>query len=80
MNIASFVLGLVSILGGSLLCFVPPILGIIFGILGRKEPENKGLGTAGIVLSAISLVLAIIGSILYFGFIAAMIAGAAAAN
>ncbi|AKL98226.1 DUF4190 domain-containing protein [Endomicrobium proavitum] len=76
MNIASFVLGLVSFLGGSLLCGVPPILGIIFGAIGlsRKE-DNRNLGIAGIILSALS----VIGWVLiYFFFIAAMVAAGAA--
>ena len=56
MNVASFVLGLVSVLGGVVLCGIPPILGIVFGIVGisRKE-DNKGLGIAGIVLSGLSI-------------------------
>ena len=75
MNVASFVLGLISFLGGSLLCGIPPILGIIFGVIGvSKKKENKGLGIAGIVLSGISLAGWCLAYFVFFGASIASIA------
>ena len=55
MNIASFVLGLISLIGGGFV--ILPILGIIFGIVGlSKKAKNSGLGIAGIILSALGLI------------------------
>lgn len=75
MNIASFVLGLVSWVGGS--CFIiPPILGIIFGIIGlNKKEDNRGLGIAGIVLSAVGLVVVLVWVLIFGG--AAVLSGLA---
>ena len=76
MNIASFVLGLISFLGGSLLCGIPPILGIIFGIIGvSKKKDDKGLGIAGIILSGLSLAG---WCLVYFVFFGASLASIAA--
>lgn len=51
MGIASFILGLLGVLTFGVL-YVPEILGIIFGILGRRDTTKKtGLATAGLVLS-----------------------------
>ena len=36
------------------------IIGIILGVLGRKNQEKKGMATAGLVCSIIALVLGII--------------------
>lgn len=55
MAIASLVLGIVSFLCCGLPC---SIAGLIFGILSKKrQPENNGMATAGIVLSIIALAL-----------------------
>jgi len=77
MNIASFVLGIVSFLGGSLFLGILPVLGIIFGIIGlNKKEKNPGLGIAGIILSALSLV----GFILLVAFASTAILAAAHAG
>lgn len=67
MGVASLVLGIISLLfglfSGGLLGWVGAILaivGIILGALGRKNPEKKGLATAGLVCSIIGLVLCLI--------------------
>ncbi len=66
MAVVSLVLGIIGLLisvflnavgwVGSLL----GILGIIFGALGRKNAEKKGLATAGLTLSIIAVVLGIL--------------------
>lgn len=55
--VAGMVLGIISLLCcGNLLT---AILGLIFGIKGRKS-QKKGMATAGIVTSVIAIVLAVI--------------------
>lgn len=63
-SIASLVLGLISLLCawfgyGALISVITGIIGIILGIKGNKI-QQTGVGTAGIVLSIIGLVLSII--------------------
>ena len=63
-SIASLVLGLISLLCawfgyGALISVITGIIGIILGIKGNKI-QQTGMGTAGIVLSIIGLVLSII--------------------
>ena len=60
LGVLSLCLGLIPILGTVL-----GILGIILGVLGRKS-ENKKAATAGIGLSAIGILTAIIYSILIY--------------
>ena len=67
MGVASLVLGFISLVIGvfssGLLGWLGAILaivGIILGALGRKNPEKKGLATAGLVCSIIGLVLCLI--------------------
>lgn len=67
MGIASLVLGIISlvlgIFSGGLLGWLGAILaviGIILGALGRKDPEKKGVATAGMVCSIIGLVFGLI--------------------
>ena len=59
MAVASLVLGLIALLGGSftggfagIIC---GILAIIFGAAGRKDTAHKGMATAGLVLGIIAL-------------------------
>ncbi len=83
MAVASLVLGIISLLisvffsaygwVGSLL----GILGIIFGALGRKNAEKKGLATAGLTLSIIAVVL---GLLLYIACVACVSGLAASLN
>lgn len=67
MGVASLVLGILSLLIGLFssgllgwLGAIMAIIGIILGALGRKNPENKGISTAGLVCSIIGLVLCLI--------------------
>ena len=65
MGIASLILGILAII----LCFTPipgviaiicAVVGIILGVLARKNPEQRGLGTAGMIVSIIALAIVII--------------------
>ncbi len=57
---ASLVLGIVSVCtccGGLL----PSVLGLIFGIISRsKQKENNGMAVAGIILSAIGIIISLV--------------------
>lgn len=72
--VAGFVISLVSIL----CCGGTSVLGLIFSIIGlitanKNEGNGKGLSIAGIVISAIMLVVLI--AIYAFGFLAAFTEG-----
>jgi hypothetical protein len=74
MGVASLVLGILAILitvftGGSFgwIGAILAILGTILGAVGRKNPEKKGLATAGLVVSIIGLIL---GLVLYVACVA----------
>lgn len=85
-SIAALVCGILGIVGSfipivSYFTLVLAILGIVFGVKGRKmaTPETKGLATAGFVLGIIGVCFAVIGvicAICAVGMLAAM--GAAA--
>lgn len=67
MGVASLVLGIISLVIGIFssgllgwLGAILAIIGIILGALGRKDPEKKGISTAGMVCSIIGLVLCLI--------------------
>lgn len=59
--IAGLILGIISVLS----CFIPifgavvAIPGIVLSVLGRRSVSRKGIATAGLVLSIISIVLTI---------------------
>lgn len=66
MGIAALILGIISIIVGFIpLCgsiaYFPAIVGLILGIVDivmkSKKNESKGMGIAGTVLSAISLII-----------------------
>ena len=79
MGVASLVLGIISLVcaiffaGFQWVGAIVGIIGIVLGALGRKDPEKKGMATAGMVCSIIGFVLSII---LYLAC-AALIVGAA---
>lgn len=67
MGIAALVVGIASLVvfiffGGAFSPIVFPvaIVGIILGALARKDPETRGMGTAGLVCSMITLVLSVL--------------------
>ena len=73
MSIAGLVCGIIGIVGFifswvpylGIITFVLSLLGIIFGVKGRKlaDPNNTGLATAGMVLGIIGVSLGAIGLI-----------------
>lgn len=76
MGVASLVLGIISIVIGAFsagtfgwLGAILGIVGIILGVLGKKDPEKKGLATAGFVCSIIGTVLCLL---LYIACIACL--------
>ena len=80
MGVASLVLGIISIILGLFTAgslgwagAIMGIIGIILGGLGRKNPDKKGIATAGLVCSIIGTILCLL---LYIACIAC-IGGAA---
>ena len=70
--VTSLVLGIISIVFTFIPCFgfvaiATGIIGLIMGILGRKSVSRHGMAVTGIVLSAISLGLAVLFTALYIG-------------
>lgn len=79
MAVASLVLGIIALVisifsGGSLrvVGIICGVLGLIFGIVGRKDEAKKGLATAGVVCSLIGLLLGLILMIACVGCAAAL--------
>lgn len=66
MGVASLVLGIIGLVvaifgsGFNWLAVVLGLIGTILGALGRKNPESKGLATAGMVMSIIALILGLL--------------------
>lgn len=67
MGVVSLVLGIISLIIGFFfsglwgwLGAILAIIGIITGAIGRKDPEKKGLATAGLVCSIIGFIFCII--------------------
>lgn len=66
MGVASLVLGILSIVisffgvGFQWVGAVLGLIGIILGAMGRKNPEKKGISTAGMVCSIIGFILCIV--------------------
>lgn len=64
MAVASLVLGICSLvfpfIGLGWLSVIVGIVGTILGALGRKNPDKKGMATAGLVMSIISVALGLI--------------------
>ncbi len=69
MGIAAFVLGLISLILGfipfcGIIALIPALIGLILGIvdvvLKSKKKEKKGFGIAGIVMSALAVIITIL--------------------
>lgn len=66
MGVASLVLGIISLVCGLFLTgfqwigAIVGLVGIILGAAGKKNPENKGIATAGMVCSIIGFILCVI--------------------
>ena len=66
MGVASLVLGIISLVCGVFLAGVQwvgaivGLIGIVLGAQGRKNPDSKGMATAGLVCSIIGFILCII--------------------
>lgn len=65
MGVAALVLGIVSaalgIFGfGFPIGTIAGVVGIILGALGRKDPEKRGLATAGLVCSIVGTILSVL--------------------
>lgn len=75
-GVAALTLGILSIVTNLFAGFFSIILGIIgmvFGIRGRRNSENTGMATAGLVCSIIGIVLgvlSVIAAIFFFGLMA----------
>ena len=75
LSVASLVLGILSLLGFSVIILVP-LAGVITGHLAyRREPASRGLCLAGLITSWIGLALAILGYALAIWFFWAMSTG-----
>ena len=74
MAVASLVLGIVALVfafipGISWIAWIAGVVGIVLGALGRKkEPEKKGMATAGMVMSIVAVAL---GTIIFIACAAA---------
>ena len=74
MGIASLVLGILSLLICWIPCvnyfaFVPAVVGLILGIVDTvqksKKGENKGMSIAGIILTAIAIVVIFLWTVVF---------------
>ena len=78
MGVASLVLGIISLVcalflsGMGWLGAIVGVIGIVLGALGRKDPEKKGIATAGLVCSIIGFILSIILYVACIGCLAGM--------
>jgi len=74
-GVTSLVTGIVALLAGWFVWFSLPLgaIAIIFGALGMKRPDSKGLAIAGLVTGSIG---AFIGLVVIFFFVLAVTVGA----
>lgn len=71
LGIIALVIDLASVGSFGWLGAIIGVIGLVFGILGRKDPQKKGMATAGLVCSIIGIVL---GLILYVACVACLTA------
>ncbi len=76
LGIASLVLGIVSVVTSFFCCGlfgIAPIVGLILGIVSKSQKkENNGMAIAGIILSAVALVIVVIYLIIYITTLSAV--------
>lgn len=82
MAVASLVLGIISLVfaalffcGGMFVAPITGILGIIFGVLGRKSVTRHGSAMAGLITSIIAVAITVVIIGLYILFVAASTPG-----
>ncbi len=70
-GVTALVLGLINLFAWCLpICGAPlAIAGIIIGVVGLKSP-NRGISIAGIILSAIGLILSVVATVAFFSLLA----------
>ena len=82
MGVASLVLGIISLICGIFLAgfqwvgAIVGLIGIILGVAGKKDPEKKGIATAGMVCSIIGFILCILIYVACAGFLGSLTAAA----
>ena len=82
MAVASLVLGILAIVfaivgvGYQWIGAIVGIIGIVLAVLGKKNPEKKGIATAGLVCSIIGTVLCLITFVACVACLGALGAGA----
>jgi len=74
-GVTSLVTGIVALLAGWFVWFSLPLgaIAIVFGALGMKRPDSKGMAIAGLITGAIG---AFIGLVVVFFFVLAVTVGA----
>lgn len=61
MSVASLILGIIGLLTSCIVIgIIPSIIGLILGILSMKSTKNKGASIAGIVTSAVGILIFVI--------------------
>lgn len=65
MAVASLVLGIVAIVAdvfglGLPVGLIAGVVGIILGVLGKKNPEKAGMAKAGLICSVIGVILSLL--------------------
>ena len=60
--VASLILGVLSLAGTGPIAGIPAI---ITGVMGMKNPYNKGMAVAGLVMGIVSTVLVVLGFLLF---------------
>ncbi len=69
--VLNFIIGWIPVVG-QIICIILGVLAIVLGVLGmKKQPEKKGMATAGLVLGIVGVVWAAIALIACVGALGA---------
>lgn len=65
MAVGSLVLGIIAlvwslVIPAKVVAVILGLIGIVLGALGKKDPERKGMATAGLVLSILAVIFGLI--------------------